>query len=122
MTDATATTKYWLSLIWFALCPAFVALVARDIYERAVLDLRELWPWLQHRPLLMFAAGAVYLGAHLWCLAWYLLAVRHTQRPIPALSDVVAECRPHAGMVALLAIALVVEYSPTMIWRWLLRL
>jgi hypothetical protein len=35
---------------------------------------------------------------------------------------VVAECRPHAGMVAVLVIALVVEYSPTMIWRWLLRL
>jgi hypothetical protein len=113
--------KRWLLLAWFAIFPAFTLLVARTLYERAVLRLPELWPWLKQRPTAAFLAGAIYVSAHWWCLAWYLLAVRRTQRPVPTMAQLVDECRPYLPIVIAMLLILAIEYSPITIWRLLAR-
>jgi hypothetical protein len=110
-----------LAASWWGIFPLFTALVAVSLYERAALQLRELWPWLWHRPVAALFVGVIYVGAHWWCLAWYLLAVRRTQRPIPTPRDLMEECGPHAWRVVALLTVLVVEYSPVTLWRWLLH-
>jgi hypothetical protein len=110
-----------LALTWWAIFPLFTGLVAVSLYERAVLQPPDLWPWLWHRPVVALFVGLLYVSAHWWCLAWYLLAVKRTQRPVPALRDLMEECGPHAWRVVALLTVLAVEYSPVSIWRWLLH-
>jgi hypothetical protein len=112
-------TRRWLARSWVLVFPGFAALVARTIYERAFLNLQEVWPWLHGRPLLAFAVGTLYVVAHWWCLAWYVMAMHRTQRPVPSLADLIDEGRPYLLVIAAAWFVLAVEYSPIRIWRWL---
>jgi hypothetical protein len=121
VTTRTRNLRDLLALTWWAIFPLFTGLVARTIYERAVLQPSDLWPWLWHRPVTALLVGLIYVSAHWWLLAWYLLAVWRTQRPLPAIADLVAECRPYAIRIIALGLVLAMEYSPVTIWRWLLQ-
>jgi hypothetical protein len=110
-----------LAVSWWAIFPLFTGLVATSVYERAVLQPQELWLWLWHRPVAALLVGAIYVTAHWWCLAWYLLAVHRTQRPIPSPRDLMDACGPYAWRLAALLTVLAVEYSPVTLWRWILR-
>ena len=108
----TLTTRTW----WIVF-PPFALLVGRLTFERACAD-----PYGLLQPLTSWAAAAwpiamLYVAAHVWLIIVYLWTVSRTDTLLPGPADLGAVHGPGVLQPLLMAIVLVVEYSPVSFWR-----
>ena len=101
---------WWLAASWWIVAPAFALLTIETMYERAVRGAAEPWLWLTGRPGLALAVGCLYVAAHWWCLAWYVLVARSRGAGRTSHQALLLKA------VCLLAL-LAFEYSPVSLWR-----
>jgi hypothetical protein len=107
----------WLARGWWLLMPPFALLVARLTVERACAAPYELLPTTTSVPLLAWMLAGLYVGAHAWMAAAYLLTVERTGALIPTISAVRAAWRGQAVKLLLAAAVLATEYAPIPMWR-----
>jgi hypothetical protein len=117
--NRTALVQSWLSRSWWIVVPPFMILVARLVYERTCAEPYELLPLLTSQPLLAWALAALYVAAHCWAVAAYLVTVDATNTLLPSWSASRKLWGPDwLKVVATLAI-LILEYWSIPFWRLL---
>jgi hypothetical protein len=102
---------------WWALFPAFFALVCRLTIERACADPYDLLPALTSRPAWAWMFAVIYVLAHVWLVSAYLFTVAGSQSLLPSLSDWKAIWGARLSRVWLMLLAFAIEYAPVPIWR-----
>lgn len=106
----------WLMRTWWLLCPSFTALTVRLGVERACADPYDLLPALTSHPGWAWPLALVYVFAHLWVLAAYLVTVSHAQEVLPDASAFGAVWGANAVKLVLMIGVLAIEYSPSLLW------
>ena len=107
----------WLVRGWFILFPCFAALTFEMCFERTCRDPYDLLPAVTSRPLLAWPVALLYVTAHVWAIAAYLLTVSATQRLVPTSQEYRAVWAGDTGKPALMLAVLVIEYLPLAWWR-----
>lgn len=115
--SATARTR--LLTTWWVLFPSFVVLTFRLASERACGDPDNLLPGLMSKPWRGWAVALVYVAAHLWLVAAYLLPVAHTGEPFPGVRTLRSVWGKDTVKVLLLTAAVAIEFLPVSLWRLL---
>lgn len=107
-----------LSYAWWALFPPFLVLVVRLSFERACADPYSVLAGVMSNPAKAYAVALLYVAAHGWLLAAYLRACAVTGSLWPSARFRAA--RGHGTWkMALMLVALAVEYWPVSLWRGL---
>jgi hypothetical protein len=107
----------WLARSWWLVMPPFAALVARLTYERTCAAPYELLPTLTRLPLFAWMLAGLYVAAHAWVAAAYLLTVASTGALIPPPARIRELWRGRLTLVILATVLLAVEYAPVTMWR-----
>ena len=116
MIDSTNAGR-WIGRTWWVVFPCFAVLTARLAVERTCGDSYQLLSQVTSRASLGWVLAAVYVSAHWWLLAVYLVTVRRTQMLLPTIQDARRMWGNQWTKVLLLLAALIVEYAPMAIWR-----
>jgi hypothetical protein len=107
----------WLVVSWWVLFPCFTALTVALTGGRMCGDASDLLPSLTSNPGLAWPVALVYVLAHIWIVAACLLTIARTGELLPRVHQFRSLWRGDATKVFLMAAALIVEYSPTSLWR-----
>lgn len=107
----------WLMRSWWVLFPCFTALIIRLAIDRACAEPYNLAPALAGDPAWAWPLAIVYVLAHLWIAAAYLLAVSRTQALMPTRRALAAFGSADTMKLILMSGAFVIEYSPMPLWR-----
>jgi hypothetical protein len=107
----------WLTRSWWLILPSFAVLTLRFVYDRACGDPRQLVPELTSHPVFAWPLAVVYVSAHLWMLAAYVMTVRETGSLLPGLGRVRAVWDRDLWKIAWLALVMLIEQVPIAFWR-----
>jgi hypothetical protein len=107
----------WVARTWWVVFPCFAMLTARLAAERTCGDPYQLLAQATSRPLLGWLLAAVYVSAHWWLLAVYLVTVRRTQMLLPTIEAARTVWGNQSAKILLLLGTLILEYAPVSIWR-----
>jgi hypothetical protein len=112
----------WLQRSWWIVFWGFAAVVLVFIRERACFDRLDLLPSVATRPALAWMLATLYLLAHCWLLAAYVLTVQRTDQLLPRFRQISAVWG--AGLIQLLLMLALfaLEYAPAGLWTSLGRL
>jgi hypothetical protein len=107
----------WIGRTWWVVFPCFAVLTARLAAERTCGDSYQLLSQVTSRATLGWLLAAVYVSAHWWLLAVYLVTVRRTGMLLPTIEVTRMVWGNQSAKIFLLLAALVLEYAPVSIWR-----
>jgi hypothetical protein len=107
----------WIGRTWWVVFPCFAVLTARLAAERTCGDSYQLLSQATSHPSLGWLLAAVYVSAHWWLLAVYLVTVRRTRQLLPTIQDARRMWGNQWTKVLLLLTTLILEYAPVSIWR-----
>ena len=107
----------WLMRAWWVLFPCFAALAIRLAIDRACAEPYNLLPALAGDPAWAWPLAIVYVLAHLWIAAAYLLTVSRTQALVPTPRALAALRSADTMKLILMSGAFAIEYSPMPLWR-----
>jgi hypothetical protein len=102
---------------WWVLYPPFTVLAIRLAFERACGDPYDLMPAIASQPKWGWPLAVVYLLAHVWLLAVYLIWVRQTGCLTPGVGVRRSLWRTTNLKIILMLGTFVIEYLPMAIWR-----
>jgi hypothetical protein len=108
-----------LEISWWGLFPCFAVLTLRLSVERACGDPYDLLPAMTADPTWAWLLAVVYLLAHLWMLAAYLVTIDDGGSLVPSTRVIRGVWGSDVSKVLLMSAALVIEYWPVSLWRWL---
>jgi hypothetical protein len=108
-----------LGLSWWLLWPAFSVLSLRLGVERACRDPYDLLPVITSDPRWAWPLALVYVLAHIWFVAVYVITVANAQSLAPAMRSWQTCWGRDAIKIALMAVALMIEYAPVPLWKFL---
>jgi hypothetical protein len=108
----------WVMRTWWFLFPSFALLTIVLSFERACRDPYNLLAGAASIPATALGLAAMYVLAHVWIVAAYLITVARTQDLLPS-ARTFRETWPTADSlkVALMAAAVATEYCPVRLWR-----
>lgn len=106
-----------LSQTWWLLFPCFTVLTVRLVEERSCGDPYDLLPRLAADPRWAWPLAAIYLLAHLWMLAAYLLTVKGTSALMPTMREVRTLWGAETTKLLVMGSILLLEYSPVPLSR-----
>jgi hypothetical protein len=109
--------RRWVARTWWVVFPCFAMLTARLAAERTCDNSYQFLSQVTSHPSLGWLLAAIYVSAHWWLLAVYLVTVRRTQMLLPTIEAARAVWGSQWTKVLLLLAALIVEYAPMSIWR-----
>ena len=106
---------------WWLVMPAFAALVLRLLVERMCAAPYELLPSVTTVPLLAWALSGLYLAAHAWLAAAWLVTALHADRMLPPWRVVREVWSGRLWVIWLTLAIFALEYGPIPLWRVLGR-
>jgi hypothetical protein len=115
--DDSSWARITLRRIWWVLFPCFTVLSGRLIQERACADPYDLLPGLTSNPLWAWPLAVMYVLAHVWTLAAYLVTVKRANTVIPAVHIVRTLWGRDTPKVFMMAAVLFLEHLPLSLWR-----
>jgi hypothetical protein len=104
---------------WWVLFPCFSVLTCRLTAERMCGDPYDLLPALTSRPAWAWPIALVYVSAHVWVLAVWLLTVSRSRELVPGPRAYRVVWGADAAKLLLMLGVFVIEYSPVSLWRLL---
>jgi hypothetical protein len=107
----------WLARTWWIVFPCFAALTARLAVERTCDDSYQLLSQATSHPSLAWLLALVYVSAHWWLLAAYLVTVRRTHTLLPTFQAGRMVWGNQSAKILLLLATLMLEYAPVSVWR-----
>jgi len=107
----------WLKRTWWLLFPSFTVLTVRLDVERACADPYDLLPALASEPAWAWPVALVYVLAHFWAVAAYLLTVSRTQEMVPPVRAWQSVWGTEVAKPIVMAAVLIAEYVPVQVWR-----
>ncbi len=113
----SASRHDWLAVSWWVIFPCVTALVMALTGDRMCGNASDVLPALASNPGLAWPVALVYVLAHVWIVAAYLLTIDRAGEVLPPLRDFRAHWGGGATKAVLMAAALIVEHSPTSMWR-----
>lgn len=122
MIDASPGTRAavrWLARSWWLLFPAFTVVTLRLGIERACADPYDLLPALTSNPGWAWPIALVYVLAHVWTIAGYVTTTIVAGTLWPSRVQWRTLWGGTLYTIVAMAAALVVEYAPIALWRWL---
>jgi len=122
MIDASPTaraTVRWLARSWWLLFPAFAAVTLRLGVERACADPYDLLPAITSNPAWAWPIAVVYVLAHAWVVTAYVTTTVVAETLRPSRGHWRALWGRELYLIVAMAAALVLEYAPIALWRWL---
>ena len=106
----------WLRRTWWGIFPAFALLTARLAIERSCGDPYDLLPAATSHPAFAWPLAAIYVLAHGWMAAAYLVTAVRTATLAPPLRMWVSEWGRSTWAIVLMAGAMALEYAPIAFW------
>ena len=103
--------------IWWVVFPCFAGVVVRLAIERSCGAPYDLLPAVSAKPIFAWPIALVYVSAHAWILAVYLVTVADRQILVPAASDWRAIWKSDVGKLVLMVAMFSIEYAPMLLWR-----
>jgi hypothetical protein len=97
--------------------PPFAALVARLAFERICAAPYELLPTLTRLPQVAWGLAALYVAAHAWLAAAWLVTIEETGALIPGLPAVRTAWRGRLPLLLVACAIFAIEYAPIPIWK-----
>lgn len=107
----------WLVRAWWLIFPCFGALTVTLVIQRTCARPHQLLPSVTSDPALAWPVALLYLSAHLWMLAAYLLTVERAGSLLPTPQAIRAVWSKQATKLMLMTATLVVEASPVALLR-----
>jgi hypothetical protein len=102
---------------WWLVMPAFALLVLRLDLERICAAPYELLPTVTTVPLFAWALSGLYLAAHAWVAAAWLVTALHADRMLPRWRIVRGLWGVRIWMIWLTLAIFALEYAPIPMWR-----
>jgi len=112
-----ATLRTALTWAWWPIMPPFAVLVLRLDGERACDSPYELLSAATSIPVLAWLLATIYVAAHAWLFAAWLVTATHADTLVPSLRSVRLLWGRQAWMLAVTAAIFVLEYWPVPLWR-----
>ena len=109
--------RRWIARTWWVVFPCFAVLTVRLTVERTCGDSYQLLAQITSRPSFGWLLAALYVSAHWWLLAVYLVTVRRTQMLVPTIAAARTVWGNQSAKIFLLLATLILEYAPVSIWR-----
>lgn len=109
--------QVWLSHLWWPMWPCFASLAGALAVERVCGQPYRLLPGATSQPALAWPLALLYLAAHLWLLAAYVITVQRSDSLLPDRRMVRAVWGRTAVKIWLMVAAFAIEYLPISIWR-----
>jgi hypothetical protein len=106
-----------LRALWWPLWLAFAALTVRLGIERGCRDPYDLLPAVVSNPAWAWPLALVYVAAHGWMAAAYLVTVASAGSVVPGWRTWRETWGRSVAMVLLMLAALAIEYAPGPLWR-----
>ena len=106
-----------LARLWWVLVPAFAVLVVRLVYERACRSPYELLGSVMSSSLYAWPLAILYLAAHCWAAAVYMITVERSGTLLPPVSAWRTVWGRDWPKIFLTALVIIVEYWPIQFWR-----
>jgi hypothetical protein len=107
----------WLVRGWWLVMPPFAALVARLAFERSCAAPYELLPTLTRLPQAAWGLAALYVAAHAWLAAAYLVTIQETGALVPGLAAVRTARRGRLPLLLVACAIFAIEYAPISMWQ-----
>ena len=107
----------WLMWTWWFLFPSFALLTLVLSFERACRDPYNLLAAAASLPGTAWGLAAMYVLAHVWIVAAYLITVARTQDLLPSARAFRDAWSTDSLKVALMAAVVAIEYCPVRLWR-----
>ena len=117
-----SASRRLLARIWFVLFPAFVVLVFFLVSDRGCFDRPYITPSIGTRAAVVWPAAMVYVAAHCWMAAAYVLTVIGTDSLLPTLADARKLWGSDWRKIVGIAVVFAFGYSPAIIWVRLSRM
>lgn len=117
MTSRHSRARAGLRAAWWGLWPAFTALAIRLGVERGCGDAYDLLPALAANPAWAWPIALMYVAAHVWIIAVYLVTVSASQRLAPGATDWRAVWGRGLITVQLMVVSIALENAPLALWR-----
>jgi hypothetical protein len=111
-----SAAQVWLTRLWWVVVPPFGLLVSRLAFERACAAPYQLLAEIASQPSFAWPLAVLYLSAHLWAIAAYLVTVERTDTLAPSVRVIRALWGPEAIKLAVTAAVLTVEYASIRLW------
>jgi hypothetical protein len=115
------TIRRALTWAWWLIMPPFALLVVRLDAERACAAPYDLLPTATAVPALAWLLAALYVAAHAWLVAGWLVTAIHADALLPPLGTIRAVWGRHIWMLGATVAIVVLEYWPVPLWRALGR-
>ena len=115
--STTERIAIWLARAWWSLIPPFAMLVARLCVDRLCGAPYELLPSATTVPILAWLLAGLYVAAHAWLVAAYLLTVEAAGALLPTWSALRTAWRGHLPKLVLATVIFAIEYAPVSLWR-----
>ena len=109
--------RRWIARTWWVVFPSFAVLTARLAAERTCDNSYQFLSQVTSHPSLGWMLAAIYVSAHWWLLAVYLVTVRRTGMLMPTVEGTRMVWGGHSAKIFLLLATLILEYAPVSIWR-----
>jgi hypothetical protein len=122
MTDVSprvTTTVRWLGRSWWLFFPAFTVVTLRLGVERACADPYDLLPAVTSNPAWAWPIALVYVLTHVWTITAYVTTAVGAGTLWPSRVQWRSLWGRELYTIVAMAAALVLEYAPVALWRWL---
>ena len=119
VSPSVITTVRWLARSWWLLFPAFTVVTLRLGLERACADPYDLLPALTSNPAGAWPIALVYVLTHVWTITAYVTTTVVAGTLWPSRVQWRTLWRRDLYTIVAMAAALVLEYAPIALWRWL---
>jgi hypothetical protein len=119
VSPSVITTLRWLRRSWWLLFPAFTVVTLRLGVERACADPHDLLPAVTSNPAWAWPIALVYVLTHAWTITAYVTTTVVAGTLWPSRVQWRSLWGRELYTVVAMAAALVLEYAPIALWRWL---
>src|SRR5262245_45883410 len=105
-----------LARVWFVLFPAFVVLVLLLVIDRGCFDRPYITPSIGTKAAAVWPAAIVFVAAHCWIAAAYVLTAVGTDSLLPTLADARKLWGSDWRKIIGIAVVFAFGYAPAIIW------